>query len=331
MLQISSNLSRVMVAETISKNGNFSGGMEPETNSRNGARSKSMVIRGDFLRKVCVALLISSAICFGCKKSQESPFLSVDPSYIYFGANETSAQYITVNTNDPNWFFHVTTGGWLKVTKQGSYTLKVEPYSSNTSTFQLDNRIDICTSGRTLEVSVSVTQEAVPETSLSAPTNVTAVQSGSTIIISWNAVSGATGYRVYRWFDSSQSWELMGSTNNTSYTDNSPYYTNWNNWYCVEAINSTGISDKSNWVEIYFSSGGGGNGGGNGGGTFNCNTLQLAYTSAKNNLKSAEEQYERLSNSGSPLAITVYYQIIQIREQIATVERQARENGCTLR
>jgi uncharacterized repeat protein (TIGR02543 family) len=81
----------------------------------------------------------------------------------------------------------------------------------------------------------------------SAPTNVNASDGDSTasVTISWSASSGATSYSVYRYTsNSSSSASLLGSTSDTTYTDNNAepgvlYY------YWVKATNSAGISGFS--------------------------------------------------------------------------------------
>jgi fibronectin type 3 domain-containing protein len=58
---------------------------------------------------------------------------------------------------------------------------------------------------------------------ISSPTNVRAVASSSSIIVSWSGVSNATGYRLYRnpsWSDGGSYYGYGRSTSGTSYTDN---------------------------------------------------------------------------------------------------------------
>jgi hypothetical protein len=81
--------------------------------------------------------------------------------------------------------------------------------------------------------------------------------SSSSITVSWNAVSGATEYEVYRSSSASGAFFRAGSPTTTSYTDtglsaSTTYY------YKVVAYNSYGRSDESNIVDARTSSGGGG-------------------------------------------------------------------------
>ncbi len=98
-------------------------------------------------------------------------------------------------------------------------------------------------------------------TTISAPTGVSAEVSGSRVCVTWNSVSNASYYKVYRASSSSGSYSVIASsTSNTYYYDASP---NTNNYYKVTAVNSSGTeSEKSDYAYCYYSSGGGGGGGG---------------------------------------------------------------------
>ena len=70
------------------------------------------------------------------------------------------------------------------------------------------------------------------------PTNISARVSGSSVVVSWNAVSGAIRYRVYRSNSATGNYQIEGVSTGTSYTDNSPVI--GNNFYRVSAISSSG-------------------------------------------------------------------------------------------
>ena len=93
--------------------------------------------------------------------------------------------------------------------------------------------------------------------SISAPSGVSAEVSGSRVCVTWNSVSNASYYRVFRSSSSSGSYSIISSsTSNTYYYDSSP---NTNNYYKVTAVNSSGTeSEKSDYAYCYYSSGGGG-------------------------------------------------------------------------
>lgn len=96
-------------------------------------------------------------------------------------------------------------------------------------------------------------------TAPSAPTGVSAEVSGSQIRVSWNSVSTATQYTVYRSTSASGSYSSIGTTSSTYYYDSNP---STDNYYKVKAKNSDGESSFSSYAYCYYSSGGGGGGGG---------------------------------------------------------------------
>jgi len=89
------------------------------------------------------------------------------------------------------------------------------------------------------------------------PTGVTASQNGSSVIVSWSSVSGATSYKVYRSNSAAGTYSLIGSPSNSSYTDNSPL--DGYNYYKIAAVNSAGESAQSSPpAYVNYTSGGGG-------------------------------------------------------------------------
>jgi len=103
-------------------------------------------------------------------------------------------------------------------------------------------------------VESSQSSYASATTILNAPSNVSASSSSSSgVTVSWSAVNGATGYRVYRSTSSSGNYYEVGNgTSSTSYTDNSvspgtTYY------YKVSAYNSTVESSQSSYASAMTS------------------------------------------------------------------------------
>ncbi|MDR2394613.1 MAG: fibronectin type III domain-containing protein [Treponema sp.] len=94
-----------------------------------------------------------------------------------------------------------------------------------------------------------------PSTSLSAPTDVEAkAESSNSISVSWNSVSGASYYKIYRSGYSSGSYQLLDESTSTSFTDtgvssNTTYY------YKVSAVNNAGESAQSTYAYATTSSG----------------------------------------------------------------------------
>ena len=96
-------------------------------------------------------------------------------------------------------------------------------------------------------------EEVVPNT----PSGLSASVTSSCIELTWNSVSDATSYNVYRSTSASGSYSLLKNVSSAEYTDCSvssetTYY------YKVSAKNGAGESDKSAYVSAKVSSGGGG-------------------------------------------------------------------------
>jgi hypothetical protein len=83
------------------------------------------------------------------------------------------------------------------------------------------------------------------DSKLTAPTGVKAVAlSSSTIRVTWNSVSGASGYYVYR--SQGAYWTKIGSTQYISYTDTQTGFVSGHTYlYMVIAYNSEGESAVS--------------------------------------------------------------------------------------
>jgi len=77
--------------------------------------------------------------------------------------------------------------------------------------------------------------------SLPAPTAVFASASGTSIIISWTAVTGATGYYIYRSTSSYGTFSQVGTSTTTTYT-NTGLSTSTTYYYKVAAYNSAGTT-----------------------------------------------------------------------------------------
>ena len=80
---------------------------------------------------------------------------------------------------------------------------------------------------------------------LNAPRATTTVNSSSSITVSWSAITGASGYRIYRGTSVDGDFQRIGTLDSTSFRDtrltgNTTYY------YRVFATNKGGISNQSN-------------------------------------------------------------------------------------
>jgi len=86
--------------------------------------------------------------------------------------------------------------------------------------------------------------------SLSAPTPVSAYQSGNSISVSWGTVSGATSYKIYKSSSSSGTYSQIGTALGTSYTDNSPLC--GYNYYKVVTVISSCESSQSSYASANY-------------------------------------------------------------------------------
>lgn len=132
---------------------------------------------------------------------------------------------------------------------------------------------------------------------LSTPTGVNAIQSGSSIKISWDAVSEATSYYVYRSGTATGTYStLIDVVGITNATDVSPL--NGYNYYKVWAANGTMASDYSDYAFCNFTSGGGG-------GT----TVPSAPTGVTATAQSSSSIYVSWNTVSGATSYKVYYKI----------------------
>lgn len=90
----------------------------------------------------------------------------------------------------------------------------------------------------------------------STPTNLKAVVGTNSVSLTWNSVSNAASYNIYRSSNSSGSFSKIGTATSASYTDYSPL--SGSNYYKVTAVNNAGESSSSSYVYVSYSGQGGG-------------------------------------------------------------------------
>jgi fibronectin type 3 domain-containing protein len=132
---------------------------------------------------------------------------------------------------------------YRSTTNGGPYTLIGSPAATSFTSTGLTNGTTyyyvIRAYNASLESLNSLQVSARPaSTLLSPPTGVVAASGNASATLSWGAVTGATGYRVYRSTTSGGSYSLLASTTarsytNTGLTNGTTYY------YVVRAYNST--------------------------------------------------------------------------------------------
>ena len=84
---------------------------------------------------------------------------------------------------------------------------------------------------------------------LSPPNNITANATSSSVTLSWNVVSGATRYLIFRW-NSIGFEEFIGDTAGTSFTHTGPQRNSWHTYF-IASYNADGQSDFSSPVQVY--------------------------------------------------------------------------------
>ena len=84
-----------------------------------------------------------------------------------------------------------------------------------------------------------------------APTGLNATKGGPLmypyVSLSWNSVSNADSYNIYRAASANGSYSKIGNSSSASYTDNSPK--DGDNFYKVTAVNKKGESAKSDYAQ----------------------------------------------------------------------------------
>ncbi len=186
--------------------------------------------------------------------------LSQTSSYIQLSWNRVSGAagyYIAKATADSEWEYYQVTSTSAQfddVIAGTTYVFSVAAYDSeeNLGEWSEDKYITFNGSG-------SGGGGGSTTSKPSTPTGVNATAYSSYIQVTWNSVSGAESYNVYRSTSASGSYTLQSSVTTTNYTDynvnaGTTYY------YKVEAENSAGKSSKSSYVSAKIATSGGGGG-----------------------------------------------------------------------
>jgi len=276
---------------------NQGGEMEAETISKNGASSGSLMYRGIFKIKQTFFMIFFAANAFiliSCEKVPETPsnvwtYPSGDREYsatsdvnIHWNTSQGAKSYNVYRSNSSSGILTL-----IGSSDNSSYT-DYAPLIGN-NYYAVTSVNGAGESGHSVfpnsEAHVNFTAVARP----SYPANVTATQSGSSIIVSWSAVTGATSYRIYRSNTSSNTFtNVVGTSTSTTYTDNQPL--TGSNVYCIAAVNSAGESNGCRWASINYTPGGGG---------ITYKTYNTAYIYYLGNLSGKSQFKLSLYNSGN--------------------------------
>lgn len=84
------------------------------------------------------------------------------------------------------------------------------------------------------------------------PTGVEVAQKDKTMVVSWNKANGASKYYVYRAVSRYADYEMIGETTETTFVDESPNASKYQNYYKVKGANEadTGILSEAGALEI---------------------------------------------------------------------------------
>ncbi len=141
---------------------------------------------------------------------------------------------------------------YRRTTSSGSYTLIASPTTTSYTNTGLTNgttyRYVVRARSTTLESADSLAVSATPTAAMLAPpTNVSATAGSGSVALSWGAVTGATGYRVYRGTTSGGPYSLLASTTSRTYS-NTGLVNGTTYYYVVRAYNASVQSVDSQQV-----------------------------------------------------------------------------------
>ncbi len=217
-----------------------------------------------------ITALVLSICSVSCGNEDEERYATMNLSNTYFDSDGGSGT-ILISSNS-SWELS-TYSSWISIspsngTNDGSAYLSVAPNNTGSQrTGYISLRYYDSDAGYYVTASneITIVQAGGSGGSgsggsdvLPTPSGVYAQKNGSYVTLSWNTVSNATKYAVYRSRTASGSFSLMTQTSNTSYTDYSPI--DGVNYYKVKAMNSSTESDFSSIASVDMSSSSGGSG-----------------------------------------------------------------------
>lgn len=214
------------------------------------------------LLPICIKTLIciiTSIIVISCTKGEDE---ISETSYLYIDSSTETINSSggTINkkiSSNDSWYIQANRSyDWIEIRPQSGFgdnvlVIAVSPNTSSSDRFAYynvlskDNSYTFCVR----QLGGNGTSSITP------PTGVSVNVSGSYVNISWNSVSTATKYNVYRSSSSSGNYSLISTVTTNSATDTSPL-TGYN-YYKIKALNNNSESEYSSYAYAYVSSGGG--------------------------------------------------------------------------
>ncbi len=212
-----------------------------------------------YLTFVIATFLFTFSSCGGDEGTDGENYLTLDVSSVIFDMDGITSEglsscevYVNTNMSFNKLSIHPR-NSWCKLTtnsSESSISIRVEPNRSGSF-----RTTTIVVSGGGLQEIINVVQyetsyneggggdwgdggddDGGDETGISAPKNVMASTSGSSIVVSWNRVSNASSYDVYRSSSASGNYSYIGESYSTSFYDRSPL--KGSNYYKVKALST---------------------------------------------------------------------------------------------
>lgn len=151
---------------------------------------------------------------------------------------------------------------WISVEHYGGSSITISALPNNqtttrTGTVEVTNEygrsaiIDIMQSGSNNSGGGNVSPG---EDKINVPTNVKAVQTGNTIVVTWDAVPGASRYEVFHASSANGTYSSYGHWTSNRYVDEAVLVTD--NYYKIRAVGST-VSELSAYAYCKYSANGG--------------------------------------------------------------------------
>ena len=175
----------------------------------------------------------------------EGDILDNQPIEVYNGAN-TDMNW-TVNSSH-EWSAVVTKGNWFTIRKTSDTNLRITTTSYASNGGRNEWTIKFTVNGKTYSVNIYQQSKSV-----SKPQNVNAeLNKDDSVTVSWNSVTNATGYRVYRKTAGTNTWMKVTDTTKTYVNDYSVEKGNVYQYYVEVYVKTTSgeISAESGTVKI---------------------------------------------------------------------------------
>lgn len=205
-----------------------------------------------------VLCLISSVLLFSCDSKDDEPQDSTIKLSIYDISVPSSGGIYTVTLESAGYISSAHSSvDWISLGFKGNaITIEAIP---NTQSKERSGYIEVRNNkGESAIVDVvqygknsTGNNDNIGDGRLNAPTNIKAVQNGNSIVVTWDAVKGASRYEVFHSGSADGNYKSYGYWTNNKFVDEVVIITD--NYYKIKAIGST-ESELSEYAYCRFSS-----------------------------------------------------------------------------